>query len=62
HARFCSRVREVTFWLRHPISHRPRVINRADWIVLLERGKVKMQGTPEQLRSQSGAHLDFLTP
>ncbi|QLE57981.1 peptidase domain-containing ABC transporter [Nostoc sp. TCL26-01] len=44
------------------ISHRPRVINRADWIVLLEQGKVKMQGTPEQLRSQSGAHLDFLTP
>ncbi|MDZ8050797.1 MAG: peptidase domain-containing ABC transporter [Aulosira sp. ZfuVER01] len=44
------------------ISHRPRVINRADWIVLLEQGKVKMQGTPEQLRSKSGAHLDFLTP
>ncbi|MDZ8109664.1 MAG: peptidase domain-containing ABC transporter [Nostoc sp. DedQUE12a] len=44
------------------ISHRPRVINRADWIVLLEQGKVKMQGTPEQLRSQSGTHLDFLTP
>ncbi|MDZ8104353.1 MAG: hypothetical protein RM338_01825 [Nostoc sp. DedQUE12a] len=36
--------------------------NRADWIVLLEQGKVKMQGTPEQLRSQSGTHLDFLTP
>jgi ATP-binding cassette subfamily C protein len=44
------------------ISHRPRVINRADWIVLLEQGKVNMQGTPEQLRSKSGAHLDFLTP
>ena len=44
------------------ISHRPRVINRADWIVLLEQGKVKIQGTPEELRSLIGDHLDFLTP
>ena len=44
------------------ISHRPRVINRADWIVLLEQGELKLQGHPEQLRSQTGEHLDFLTP
>jgi len=44
------------------ISHRPRVITRADWIVLLEQGQVKMQGTPEKLRSQHGDHLNFLNP
>jgi ATP-binding cassette subfamily C protein len=44
------------------ISHRPRVIQRADWLVLLEQGKLKMQGSVDELRSQSGDHLDFLTP
>ena len=44
------------------ISHRPRVINRADWVVLLDRGKLVIQGSLEDLRSQSGEHLDFLTP
>ncbi|NWF62342.1 MAG: peptidase domain-containing ABC transporter [Fischerella sp.] len=44
------------------ISHRPRVINRADWIVLLENGKLKMQGSLEELLSLPGDHLDFLTP
>jgi ATP-binding cassette subfamily C protein len=44
------------------ISHRPRVINRADWIVLLEQGKLKMQGTLEDMRSRPGNHMDFLTP
>ncbi|MDZ8188724.1 MAG: peptidase domain-containing ABC transporter [Nostoc sp. ChiSLP02] len=44
------------------ISHRPRVISRADWIVLVEEGKIKMEGTPEDLRSQSGDHLNFLNP
>lgn len=44
------------------ISHRPRVIERADWIVLLDQGKLKMQGSPEELRSQPGDHLDFLNP
>jgi ABC-type bacteriocin/lantibiotic exporter with double-glycine peptidase domain len=42
------------------ISHRPRVIVRADWIVMLEKGELKVQGTPEQLRSLAGDHLDFL--
>ena len=42
------------------ISHRPRVVVRADWIVMLEKGQLKTQGTPEQLRSLGGDHLDFL--
>jgi ATP-binding cassette, subfamily C, bacterial len=42
------------------ISHRPSVINLADWIIYLEAGQVKLQGTPANLRSQSGKHLDFL--
>ena len=42
------------------ISHRPRVIVRADWIVMLEKGQLKVQGTPEQLHSLAGEHLDFL--
>ncbi|AVH70773.1 peptidase domain-containing ABC transporter [Nostoc sp. 'Lobaria pulmonaria (5183) cyanobiont'] len=44
------------------ISHRPRVITRADWIVLLNQGKLQIQGTVEDLRVQPGNHLDFLTP
>ncbi len=44
------------------ISHRPRVVNRADWIVLLDKGKLKLQGSLEDLLSKSGDHLDFLTP
>ncbi|OUL21090.1 ABC transporter ATP-binding protein [Nostoc sp. RF31YmG] len=42
------------------ISHRPKVIQRADWIVLLEQGCLKIQGTPEDLRQIQGEHLDFL--
>jgi len=44
------------------ISHRPRVIERADWIVLLENGQLKLQGTLEEMRSRPGDHMDFLTP
>lgn len=44
------------------ISHRPRVISRADWIVFLEQGRLKLQGSVEQLSSIAGDHLDFLTP
>ncbi len=44
------------------ISHRPRVIQRADWIVLLEQGQLKLQGAVEDLRHQAGDHLDFLIP
>ena len=42
------------------ISHRPKVIERADWIVMLEKGELKIQGTPDELRYISGDHLDFL--
>lgn len=44
------------------ISHRPRVINRADWIVLLDKGRLRLEGNPQDLRSKAGAHLDFLNP
>ncbi|NER29497.1 MAG: ATP-binding cassette domain-containing protein, partial [Symploca sp. SIO1C4] len=42
------------------ISHRPKVIQRADWIVLLENGRLKIQGEPEELRKLPGEHLDFI--
>jgi ABC-type multidrug transport system ATPase subunit len=42
------------------ISHRPKVIQRADWVVLLEQGRLKIQGSPEELGRISGDHLDFL--
>jgi len=44
------------------ITHRPRVVNRADWIVLLDQGKLITQGSLEELRSQPGSHLEFLNP
>jgi ATP-binding cassette, subfamily C, bacterial len=44
------------------ISHRPRVIRQADWIVLLEKGQFKIQGSPQDLISIDGDHLDFLIP
>lgn len=51
------------------ISHRPRVINRADWVVMLNQGKLQMQGTVSELQSRQisteesfSDHLDFLTP
>ena len=42
------------------ISHRPKVIQRADQIVLVESGRLKIQGTPEDLCQIAGDHLDFL--
>ncbi|MGI8504644.1 MAG: peptidase domain-containing ABC transporter, partial [Hassallia sp.] len=44
------------------ITHRPKVINRADWIVLLDGGKLKLQGSLEDLYSKPGDHLNFLIP
>jgi ATP-binding cassette, subfamily C, bacterial len=44
------------------ITHRPRVVNRADWVVLLDQGKLKLQGSLEDLRSLPGEHLEFLIP
>ena len=44
------------------ISHRPKVVNRADWIVLLEQGRLKIQGSLEELQTKPGDHIDFLIP
>ena len=44
------------------ITHRPKVINRADWVVLIDQGKLKLEGSLEDLRSKSGDHLDFVIP
>jgi ATP-binding cassette subfamily C protein len=43
------------------ISHRPKVIDRSAWIVFLEQGKLKLQGSPNRLRSIPGSHLNFLS-
>jgi ATP-binding cassette subfamily C protein len=42
------------------ISHRPKVIHQADWIVLLEDGNLKLHGTQSDLRAITGEHLEFL--
>jgi ATP-binding cassette subfamily C protein len=42
------------------ISHRPMLINRADWVVLLEQGQLKLQGSVEELLSIPGNHCYFL--
>jgi ATP-binding cassette, subfamily C, bacterial len=44
------------------ISHRPRVVLRADFIIMLDKGQLKIQGLPEDLQAQSGEHIDFLIP
>jgi ATP-binding cassette subfamily C protein len=44
------------------ITHRPKVINRADWIVLIDQGRLKLEGSLQDLRTKSGDHLDFLIP
>lgn len=41
------------------ISHHPNVINRADWVVVLDEGQLKTQGSLEELRTQPGDHLAF---
>jgi ATP-binding cassette subfamily C protein len=42
------------------ISHRPAVIQRADWVLLLEQGRVKLQGTPADIFANTGNRLDAL--
>ena len=42
------------------ISHRPRVIQRADWIILLENGQAKFQGIQSDLLSQPGNSLEIM--
>ena len=43
------------------ITHRPSVIKRADWVVLLDKGQLKIQGTLADLYSVPGDHLKFLS-
>lgn len=43
------------------ITHRPSVINRADWVVLLDQGQLQIQGTLLDLYSVPGDHLKFLS-
>jgi ATP-binding cassette, subfamily C, bacterial len=43
------------------ISHRPKVITQAAWIIFLEDGCLKLEGTQEELRAMTGEHLEFLT-
>ena len=42
------------------ISHRPPVIVKSDWIVLLEAGKLHLQGSSEELKEIPGEHQEFL--
>ena len=44
------------------ISHRPTVISRADWLIFLEQGQLKVAGSLEELRAQPGEHLYFMPP
>ncbi|MBV6622762.1 MAG: peptidase domain-containing ABC transporter [Rivularia sp. (in: Bacteria)] len=43
------------------ITHRPSAINRVDWVVLLNKGKVEQHGSLEALRNLPGKHQEFLT-
>ena len=42
------------------IAHRTTVIKRADLVVLLDRGELKVTGTPTDLARIPGEHLNFL--
>jgi ABC-type bacteriocin/lantibiotic exporter with double-glycine peptidase domain len=42
------------------ISHRSRVIKRAEHIIYLEKGQLKLQGNIAELKTYQGEHLDFL--
>jgi ATP-binding cassette subfamily C protein len=42
------------------ITHRPQVINRADWIIVLDGGKLQSQGSLEELKFKQGEHQEFI--
>jgi ATP-binding cassette subfamily C protein len=42
------------------ISHRPQVISKAECIILLDQGRLKIQGSVADLMMRSGEHLNFL--
>ncbi|MGB3533075.1 MAG: peptidase domain-containing ABC transporter [Microcoleaceae cyanobacterium] len=43
------------------ISHRPQVVNRVDWVILLDQGRLKMQGPLQDLQGLAGEHLNFIS-
>ncbi len=42
------------------ISHRPSVIRLAHWIVMMDEGRVAIEGATGELAQQKGEHLNFL--
>ncbi|HLO84447.1 MAG TPA: peptidase domain-containing ABC transporter [Nostocaceae cyanobacterium] len=44
------------------ISHRPQVISKAECVILLDKGRLKIQGSVTDLLAQQGEHLNFLIP
>ncbi|AFY88786.1 peptidase domain-containing ABC transporter [Chroococcidiopsis thermalis] len=44
------------------ITHRPSAIDRADWVVLLDRGKLQIQGSLSVLRNKPDENLRFFLP
>ncbi|MEX0268239.1 peptidase domain-containing ABC transporter [Leptolyngbyaceae cyanobacterium UHCC 1019] len=40
------------------ISHRDSVVSRSDWVILLDQGKVMLEGTSEQLRTQLNLYFN----
>ncbi|MEM8675318.1 MAG: peptidase domain-containing ABC transporter [Cyanobacteria bacterium P01_G01_bin.67] len=44
------------------ITHRPNVIARADWIILMQDGVIKVQGSPTELRSCQDLCLQEFLP
>jgi len=42
------------------ISHRPTIIQQADWIILLEQGSLKLQGSRAELLAGAGQNLESL--
>lgn len=42
------------------ISHRPSVIRLAHWIVMMDEGRVAIEGATGELANQKGDHLNFL--
>lgn len=63
-----SEARVLDHLLRHRqgkttilISHRPTVVQRASWIVVLEQGQVVRQGSRSQLLNHPGTHLEWMS-
>ena len=44
------------------ITHRPSVINRADWLILMEDGSVVLEGSTQELRSHQYERLKKFLP